>query len=170
MMWSALANRGVIMQPYIVDRVRFADGTIEYSQPHVKLQAIPAGVARQMTEALKQVTIGEHGTGRRAALKDFEVAGKTGTAQMWINADKEKGILGHYSNKNYFASFVGFVPADRPRFLLLVSVDHPTKSGHTGSNTAAPVFRRIAERTLEYLQVPSDAESAQTLTLGTAQR
>ncbi|MBP5299889.1 MAG: penicillin-binding protein 2 [Victivallales bacterium] len=170
MMWSALANRGVIMQPYIVDCVRYADGTVEYSQPHVKYQAIAPEVAGQMTEALKMVTTGEHGTGRRAALKDFTVAGKTGTAQMWINADKEKGILGHYSNKDYFASFVGFVPADQPRFLLLVSVDHPTQSGHTGSNTAAPVFKRIAERTLEYLQVPSDAESAQRPIAGAAQR
>ena len=76
----------------------------------------------------------------------------------------------HYSSKDYFASFVGFVPADHPRFLLLVSLDRPTKGAHSGGGAAAPVFKAIAARTLEYLQVPSDAESAQTSILGSAQR
>ncbi|MBR4519566.1 MAG: hypothetical protein IKO65_11260 [Victivallales bacterium] len=169
-MWSALANHGVIMQPYIVDHVRYADGRTEYSQPQVKSQAIPAEVASQMTKALTQVTQGQHGTGKRAAIKGYKVAGKTGTAQLWINGDKAKGILGHYSNKDYFASFVGFVPAEQPRFLLLVSLDRPTKDPHSGGGAAAPVFKAIAARTLEYLQVPSDAESAQTSILGSAQR
>ena len=167
-MWSALANHGVIMQPYIVDHVRYADGRVEYSQPIIKNQAISAEVAAQMTQALKQVTLGEHGTGKRAAVKGYEVAGKTGTAQLWVNGDKEKGILGHYSSTDYFASFVGFVPADNPRFLLLVSLDHPTKGAHSGGGAAAPVFKQIATRTLEYLQVPSDAELAQTSVLGAA--
>ena len=168
-MWSALANRGVMMQPYIVDRVRHADGRLVCSVPTVKGRPISPEVAEQMTEALKLVTEKE-GTGRRAAVPGFAVAGKTGTAQLWINADKEKGILGHYSTKEYFASFIGFVPADQPRFLLLVSIDNPKQGAHSGGAAAAPVFQRIAARTLEYMQVPGDAESAQKHTIGSVQR
>ncbi|MBR6471696.1 MAG: penicillin-binding protein 2, partial [Victivallales bacterium] len=168
-MWSALANHGVMMQPYIVDHVQYADGRVEYTTPQVKGRPISPEVAEQMTEALKLVTQKE-GTGRRAAVPGYEVAGKTGTAQLWINADKEKGILGHYSSTEYFASFVGFVPADQPRFLLLVSIDNPKEGAHTGGAAAAPVFQKIAARTLEYLQVPGDAESAQKHTIGSVRR
>lgn len=168
-MWSPLANHGVMMQPFIVDRVRYPDGRMECTVPRVKGRPLPPEVAEQMTEALKLVTK-KDGTGKRAAIPDYEVAGKTGTAQLWINADKEKGILGHYSSTEYFASFVGFVPADQPRFLLLVSIDNPKKGAHSGGAAAAPVFQKIAARTLEYLQVPGDAESAQKHTIGSVHR
>lgn len=168
-MWSALANRGVMMQPYIVDRVRYPDGHLVYSVPTVKGRPISPEVADQMTAALKLVTQKE-GTGRRAAIPGFEVAGKTGTAQLWVNADKEKGLPGYYSTKEYFASFIGYVPAEQPRFLLLVSLDNPKVGAHTGGAASAPIFQRIAVRTLEYMQVPGDAESAQKYAIGSAQR
>ncbi len=152
--WSALANHGEIMQLYLVDRVRFADGKVEYSLPHVKYRAARPDAVAQMVKALSTVTEPD-GTGRNAAIKGFRVAGKTGTAQMWIQANKAKGIVGHYANQ-FLASFIGFAPAENPRFLLLVSAENPTQGSHTGSGVSAPVFKRIATRTLEYLQVAPD--------------
>ena len=153
--WSALANGGTIMQPYIVDHVKYPDGHTEYSEPHVKYNAVSESAVKQMTEALKMVTQ-KGGTGTRAAVPGYDVAGKTGTAQFWIPANPKTGTKGHYSEREYFASFIGFVPASNPRFLLLVSAENPRKGYHTGSGVSAPVFGRIAARTLEYLQVPPD--------------
>ncbi len=155
--WSALANHGEIMQPYLVDRVQHADGTIEYCRPHPKGEPVSAHAVEKMTQALTMVTQ-QGGTGTRAAVKHFQVAGKTGTGQMWIQPNVAKGIRGHYAENQFLASFIGFAPASRPRFLLLVSAENPTVGAHTGAGVAAPVFQRIASRTLEYLQVAPDEE------------
>jgi len=80
-------------------------------------------------------------------VKGYTIAGKTGTAQ---HAGK-----GGYSNTDYFASFVGFVPARNPVFCVLVSVDRPTPQ-HMGGYVAAPVFAKIAEAAALYLEVPFD--------------
>ncbi len=157
--WSALANGGTIMQPYIIDHVKYPDGRIEYSEPQVKYNAVSESAVKQMTEALKMVTK-KGGTGTRAAVPGYEVAGKTGTAQFWIPSNPKTGTKGHYSEREYFASFIGFAPADNPRFLLLVSAENPRQGYHTGSGVSAPVFGRIAARTLEYLQVPQDYDPA----------
>ncbi len=164
--WQAIANGGVIMQPYIVDRVKFADGRVEYSQPRVKATPVSAEAAAQMTEALKLV-VQKGGTAVRAAIPGYQVAGKTGTAQLCLptvvkNRRGEDVVRYLYSNTKNFASFVGFVPADKPRFLLLVSAEAPSKNGRTGSSVSAPVFKRIATRTLEYMQVPSDMPEVET--------
>lgn len=153
--WSALANGGTIMQPYIVERVKFADGRVVYSEVREKARPVSGGAVRQMVEALKMVTK-KGGTGTRAAVPGYEVAGKTGTAQFWVPTNSKTGVKGHYTQNEYFASFIGFAPADNPRFLLLVSAENPRKGYHTGSGVSAPVFGRIAARTLEYLQVPPD--------------
>lgn len=167
--WSALANNGIIMQPYLVDRVRYADGRMEYSVPRVKSQAVSAQAVAQMRKALVTVTE-KGGTGTNAAVKGFHIAGKTGTAQMWIQPDKAKGIKGHYAEHQFLASFIGFAPAENPRFLLLVSAENPTKKYHTGSGVSAPAFKRIATRTLEYLQVAPEEELLQPPTKATAKR
>ena len=154
--WSALANDGTMMQPYIIDRIQFPDGRIVYSRPFAKGQPITPDTAHKIRQALKTVTE-EGGTGVHAALKGYAVAGKTGTAQICQPADPARGIKAGYNNSDYFASFIGFVPADNPRFLLLVSAEHPTAVAHTGAGVSAPTFKRIAERTLEYLRVPPEA-------------
>lgn len=156
--WSALANNGVIMQPYIVDCVKYANGEVKYSEPHVKAEPVPSTAVRDMVKALVTVTE-KGGTGHNAAIPGFKIAGKTGTAQMWIPADKAKGVKGHYAEKQFLASFVGFAPADEPRFLLLVSAENPTQGSHTGAGVSAPVFKQIAIRTLQYLQVSPEEES-----------
>ncbi|MGN0866491.1 MAG: peptidoglycan D,D-transpeptidase FtsI family protein [Oligosphaeraceae bacterium] len=155
--WSALANHGEIMQPYLVDRVQHADGTVEYARPHPKGEPVSASAVEKMTRALTMVTQ-QGGTGTRAAVKNFQVAGKTGTGQMWIQPDLAKGIRGHYAENQFLASFIGFAPASRPRFLLMVSAENPTVGAHTGAGVAAPVFQRIATRALEYLQVAPDED------------
>jgi cell division protein FtsI/penicillin-binding protein 2 len=95
---------------------------------------------------LKNVVL--DGTGTSAAVPGYQVAGKTGTAQ--------KPTPTGYSDTKYVASFVGFVPASRPRLVILVSVDEPTVA-IWGGTVAAPAFQKIAKFDLQYLEVPPDA-------------
>ncbi|NIP99787.1 MAG: penicillin-binding protein 2, partial [Nitrospinaceae bacterium] len=86
-----------------------------------------------------------------AALEGFEVAGKTGTAQIF---DPEAQA---YSRTDFLASFVGFVPADAPRLVILVMIEEPKKS-YWGGTVAAPVFRNVSREVLRYLNIPSAQE------------
>lgn len=143
--YAALANRGVMMQPYVVDRIRRPDGTVERTRPRAKGRAVRTSAACRTVAALKTVTTPE-GTAPEAAIPGYEVAGKTGTAQKWVD--------GHYSHTRYVSTFVGFVPADNPAFVLLVTADEPKPRPNCYAGTvAAPAFRRIAEKTLRYLDI-----------------
>ncbi|MCF7855097.1 MAG: penicillin-binding protein 2 [Candidatus Pacebacteria bacterium] len=143
--YCALANDGVMMQPYIIDRIKDPfTGLVDANVPEVKRRVLRPGTAAKIVAAMKMVTR-DGGTAEKAAVPGYDVAGKTGTAQKFIN--------GSYDNDKYVASFVGFVPADAPAFVLLVAVDEPSKNGYYGGTVAAPAFSRIAEKTLRYLQV-----------------
>jgi cell division protein FtsI/penicillin-binding protein 2 len=146
--YSTIANNGIMMQPYLVDRVLSHDGTMSPSIPRVKGRPISAYAAKQMTEALKTVPTKE-GTARRAAIEGYTVAGKTGTSEIW---DSEKH---HYDQQKVVASFIGFAPADAPEFVLLVTFVNPKPKKH-GGTIAGPVFSKIGARTLEYLQIPRE--------------
>jgi cell division protein FtsI/penicillin-binding protein 2 len=93
-------------------------------------------------------------------VEGYQIAGKTGTAQLMLKVPNGVDKNGRprykyiYSNSEYLASFVGFAPADNPRFLLLVSIENPRHGAHSGGGAAAPVFKKIAQRTLQHLQVP----------------
>lgn len=150
---QALANRGVIMQLQLVDRVEYPDGTCVRAVPRVIGTALYPETAQIMTQALKLVTR-KGGTGTRAAVPGYDVAGKTGTAQLWIRDNPALGIKGHYSETENFSSFIGYAPADNPRFVLLISAENPKGAARTGGAVSAAPFGRIAKRTLEYLQVP----------------
>ena len=91
------------------------------------------------------------GTGKKAALEGFDVAGKTGTAQKYNMETRS------YSKTEFISSFIGFAPADSPRLVILVMIDNP-KGLHWGSVVAAPVFQKIAKKALRYLNVPSSKE------------
>jgi cell division protein FtsI (penicillin-binding protein 3) len=91
-----------------------------------------------------------HGTGTKARLDGWTAAGKTGTAQ------KIDPATGKYSHTNVIASFTGFAPINNPAVTILVSVDSPGGYPHGGGDVAAPVFKRIAEQILPYLDVPQD--------------
>ena len=140
---GAIANGGLTVEPHIVEKVVSSDGqTIHEPARPVPVRVVSERTAAVLNEMLKEVVA--HGTGKNAALLEHVVAGKTGTAQ--------KAVRGGYSADRFVASFVGYVPADRPRLVILVIVDDPNGEQY-GGVIAAPVFREIAEASLRYLGV-----------------
>ncbi|RLB05951.1 MAG: penicillin-binding protein [Deltaproteobacteria bacterium] len=143
---SCIANGGNLMKPYLAQRITDERGkvVVEFS-PEVRKRVLSEATCRRVTSILKDVV--RRGTGTLAHLADYEVAGKTGTAQ------KVDPLKGGYSEDKIIASFMGFVPADDPRVTILVILDEPAKSSYGGVG-AAPIFRRIAEELMRYLGVP----------------
>jgi len=148
----AIANKGVLMRPMLVDRLEDREHRVvaKYTPQRVR-QVISEAAAEQMVTALKTV-VSPDGTAAKAALAHYTVAGKTGTAQ------KSGGAAGYLPGK-YFASFVGFFPADKPEVCISVMMDEP-RQGYYGGQIAAPVFKQIAERVANYLNIrPEDGEA-----------
>lgn len=140
---AVIANGGMLVTPHVLSRVVDREGNlVKGYEPPPATRVISEKNAAVLNEILKGVVA--NGTGKRAALEDHMVAGKTGTAQKPEN--------GRYHPDKTIASFVGYVPADRPRLVILVVVDEPT-IGQYGGEIAAPAFKRIAEATLRYLRV-----------------
>jgi cell division protein FtsI (penicillin-binding protein 3) len=139
-----IANDGVIMRPYVVKEIVRADGRVTFrNQPQALGRPIRRETAALMCTLLSRVTE-PGGTGVKAAVEGFKVAGKTGTAQ--------KVVGGHYSETDYMASFVGFLPADNPEIGMLVVIDEPQPL-HTGGTVSAPVFGEVAEQAARYLSL-----------------
>lgn len=148
MAFSAIANGGKLMKPYVVARVMDAQGkTVERTEPQVLRTPVRKETASTMVQLLRAV-VDEGGTGVLAASYEYPVAGKTGTAQ------KVDSRTGKYAVGKYYASFVGFAPADAPRIAVFVGIDEP-KGQYYGGQVAAPVFKNIVEQTLRYLKVPA---------------
>lgn len=146
---ATIANGGWLMQPMIVSRLQQHDGTVVERYTPKRIRQVIGDVAdREMVEALKTVVTAD-GTAPEAALKNYVVAGKTGTAQ--------KPGVGGYSLTKFFSSFIGFFPADHPELCISVVMDEP-KDGHYGGKVCGPVFRKIAERCASYLNIPPDPE------------
>lgn len=145
---AAIANGGVLMKPYIVSEIRDAQGRmLTRMLPHVKRRVVSPETARTVTSILEGVVT--DGTGSKAAISGFRVAGKTGTAQ------KIDPRTGTYSATQFVGSFVGFVPAENPRLAMIVVIDEPQGEAW-GGTVAAPVFRRVGEQVLNYLGVPAN--------------
>jgi cell division protein FtsI (penicillin-binding protein 3) len=154
--YAALANGGWIVTPHLVEAVIAPDGTSQSELYPPLRRVISEKTARRVSDILTSVTTPE-GTGTQAALADFRVAGKTGTAQK-VNPETHR-----YDPHAVVSSFIGFVPAESPKFVLLVVVDDPKGPGW-GGTVAAPVFRKIAGATLHYMGVmPSMAPPAPKL-------
>jgi cell division protein FtsI/penicillin-binding protein 2 len=134
--YAAIANRGVWVRPHLIDHV--GDGA---SVRTARRRIVSRAVATQLMAMLKNVVA--EGTGTLAVVPGYQVAGKTGTA---AKPDEHGG----YSDSRYVASFVGAVPASRPRLLILVSVDEP-RGAIWGGVVAAPAFAQIAKFDLQYL-------------------
>ncbi len=140
---AAVANSGLLMKPYMVDRVVQGDQEVQV-KPAVVRRAISIHTAHTLTNML--VTALEQ-AGSEALLDNYRIAGKTGTAQI--------PVPGGYHPTLTLTSFVGYLPADNPEALVLVIIEEPTTS-RWGSKTAAPTFKRIAEQLVIMLDIPPD--------------
>ncbi|HSY09862.1 MAG TPA: penicillin-binding transpeptidase domain-containing protein, partial [Candidatus Dormibacteraeota bacterium] len=147
MAMCAVANDGWLMRPMLVKRLEDHAGNVvqQYAPQRVR-QVVTDSTDKMMIEALKTVVTPD-GTAPGAAMKDYVVAGKTGTAQKVEN--------GVYVSGKYAASFLGFFPADDPQLCISIVMDEP-KEGYYGGQVCGPVFKEIAERCASYLNIPPD--------------
>ncbi|MFH1090712.1 MAG: penicillin-binding protein, partial [Pseudomonadota bacterium] len=147
MAMAALANDGLLLRPFLVDRITDASGNlIKKTTPTVIRRVVSPQTAREL-QAMLRLVVTEGGTGSRAEPKGYPAAGKTGTAQK---LDRQTGT---YSNKKFFSSFIGFVPYNDPRLVIFVGLDEPADEIY-GGTVAAPAFKEIAEEALPLLNVP----------------
>ena len=146
MAMAAIANGGKLMRPYIVSKIVDESGkTTAETVPTVVRRVISAKTARSVTTILEGVAT-EEGTAEKAAIEGYRVAGKTGTSQKVDPATKA------YSKSKYVASFVGFVPSEKPRLVILVMIDEPR--GHIyGGLVAGPVFQEVGAWALNHLRI-----------------
>jgi cell division protein FtsI (penicillin-binding protein 3) len=142
---SAIANGGYLMKPYMIEKIIGPDGTvIRETKPEVESRVISYDTALEMTRIMERVV--EEGTGKKAAIPGYKVAGKTGTAQI------PDPVHGGYYQDRYVASFIGFAPSDDPKIVLAVVVEAPKKMTHGGS-VSAPIFKQIAEKVLFHMGI-----------------
>lgn len=144
--FASIGNEGKRMEPHVVSKIETPEGQTINIRPVVLNRPISSTTAKVMTEIL--VNAVDKGEARWAKPKGYRIAGKTGTAQI--------PIAGHYDPNKTIASFIGFAPADNPRFAMFVILDRPTTSIY-GSETAAPIFFEIAKDILTYYGIaPSE--------------
>lgn len=153
--YSAIANGGFLVTPHVASKVITPDGRTVWSFRSEIKRVISQKTAETFKEILKMVTE-EGGTARSASVNGNLVAGKTGTAQIIDPITKR------YSKEKFVSSFVGFVPADNPRVAMIVVIYEP-KGQIYGGVVAAPVFKRIAENALSYMNVPRDDSNGNIL-------
>ena len=156
---AAIANGGVLLRPYLVERVVAPDGQVlrEGGRREVR-RVLKPETASIVTQMLEEVTR-KGGTGTKAAITDFRVAGKTGTAQ------KVDLVNGGYG-KQRLGSFLGFVPAEAPRLAILVSIDEPEGKTGYGGDVAAPAWGAIAAEALRQLDVHPERIRENAVALG----
>ncbi|MCP4406032.1 MAG: penicillin-binding protein 2, partial [bacterium] len=155
--FAVIANGGVLYTPHVVKEIRKKDGTpVSRVEPTKARRVISRKSAQFMREILNKVV--DRGTGKRAAISGYRVAGKTGTAQKFNRAS------GDYSNTSLVTSFVGFAPADYPRVVISAIVDEPAMN-EWGGTVSAPLFKRIAERILPYLDISPDTQGREFVAL-----
>ena len=155
---SAIANGGVWYKPHVIAEIRRggklvpATGVLAPGEPRRVIRPETAATLKHLMEGVVLIT----GTGPLARLDGWTTAGKTGSAQ------KIDPNTGRYSPTNFIASFTGFAPVNNPAVTILVSLDSPVGL-HEGGQVSAPVFKRIAEQVLPYLDVPRDVPLNQRL-------
>jgi cell division protein FtsI (penicillin-binding protein 3) len=142
---SAVANKGILMKPYVVQAITDHNGRLIKSFGPRRIRRVISEKTAGTLGRIMRTVITDGGTGVNAALEGYSVCGKTGTAQK---IDEN----GRYSYEKYVASFVGFAPMENPKIAVLVVVDEPKKQ-HYGSIVAAPAFKAIAQKTLDYMHI-----------------
>jgi len=143
--FAAIANKGKLMKPYIIDEVRHPDGKVEKTQPQFLRQIILEKTANTLGAMLASVV--KYGHADKAAVEGYYIAGKTGTAQA-----VDPGT-GRYSADITNHTFVGFAPVDNPAFVMLIKLDRP-RNVEWAASSAAPLFGEIAQFLLNYLEIP----------------
>lgn len=139
---TAIASGGKLFEPHVVTRIQNEDGILIDIKPKMIRQVIKPEIAKVLTEMM--VNAVDKGEARFAKPKGYRIAGKTGTAQI--------PIAGHYESTKTIASFVGFAPADDPKFVMITILREPTSSPW-GSETAAPLFFDIAKELFTYYKI-----------------
>ena len=134
--YNAVANDGTMIQPILVKSIKKADQTKETYQPLVREEPICSPATLEKVRKLLESVV-EEGTASHISNSYYGIAGKTGTAQKIID--------GQYT-KNYYTSFVGYFPADAPKYSCIVVIDHPKGFQQYGSDVSAPVFKEIADK------------------------
>jgi cell division protein FtsI (penicillin-binding protein 3) len=135
--YAAVANKGILMKPFIVAEIRDPNGDVlRTAKPQSIRRVVSEETARLLTEAFEGVV--ERGTAKEVRIQGMRIAGKTGTSRKIVD--------GKYSTQQYTSSFVGYFPADDPEIVCLVMLDNPRARGYYGGVTSGPVFRAIAER------------------------
>lgn len=147
---NVLANGGLLMQPYIVDQIKKTGRDIEQTKPVAVRQVISNTTAQ--TVSAMMVSVIENGVAQLARVPGYYLAGKTGTAQV---PDEH----GKYSADRKIISFVGY-PVRNPQFTILIKLDNPAGLSFA-SGTAAPMFRNISQKLLNYYQIPPDYDALQ---------
>jgi cell division protein FtsI (penicillin-binding protein 3) len=146
---SAIANGGLLMKPFIVQAMTDRHGhVVKAFQPERIGRAVSPETARVLRLMLERV-VAKGGTGQKAAVSGYRIAGKTGTAQK-----VDPGKAGYAPGK-YVAVFAGFAPARNPAITVMVMIDEPRRH-HYGGVVAAPAFSQIAKETLQYLHIPPE--------------
>jgi cell division protein FtsI (penicillin-binding protein 3) len=154
---AAVANDGVLMKPRIISHIEDQDGKIiQRFDPEPVRRVISKETSLQVRSVLEGVV--SRGTGKKAAVPGFKSAGKTGTAQKILPT-------GGYSHDHFVASFVGFVPYDEPKVVIIVNVDEPHPVIY-GGEVAAPAFARIASGILGYWQISQTETPAEVVRNG----
>jgi len=148
MAYGALANGGELMGARLVSKTRAPDGRERAYEPEVVRRVVDESVTRQLNGVLTAAV--REGTGTLASLEAFDIAGKTGTARVF-NPE-----IGEYESGRYFASFVGYFPADDPQLVIFVKLDSPSGGTYYGGSTAAPVARATMEAALASRRSPLD--------------
>jgi len=140
---AAIANGGNLLKPRIINKVVDSNNVVIKEYNPIKIRRV---VAEETALTVKDIMKGvvERGTGRRARLRKFDAAGKTGTSQKIVD--------GRYSHSKFVASFAGFAPVERPALAVCVMIDEPHPA-YFGGTVSAPVFKEIADKALNYLEI-----------------
>ncbi len=147
--YSALANDGVLMQPHLIDRIKYANGEEEFLAEPVKVRRVVSSDTAKKVKTLLENVVSK-GTGMPARIKGYTVAGKTGTTEKYAGGGK-------YATSSHIASFCGFVPAANPRFTILVVLDQPERALFGAAS--ANIFAEIATKFLTLYSVQPDQEN-----------
>jgi len=147
--YGALANKGILMQPHIIDKIIEPDGKVIQTEPAIIQRVVSEQTANTVTAML--VNAVENGVAKNAKLPDHYLAGKTGTSQTYINGKAMSGA------GTTIASIAGFGPISDPKFVLLVKLDRP-RSSEWADATAVYAYKDIAAYLYNYFGIPPDKQ------------